>query len=100
MHDGLGGVFSNFIILLLGLFWVLKSNMREPDTVFLMIFLSAGLVPLFFGNWAIQTRLFYDMPFEIPAAISLYYISKRSGSILCRTSRLLHGFLRYLCLLS
>ena len=79
MYHGLGGVFSNFIILLLGLFWVLKSNMRKPYTVFLIIFLSAGIVPLFFGNWTIQTRIVYDMPFEIPAAISLYYISKRSG---------------------
>jgi hypothetical protein len=82
MHHSLGGVFSNFIILTLGLFWVLKSNMREPTTVFLMIFLSAGLVPLFFGTWAIQARVFYNIPFEIPAAIALYYISSRSGSIL------------------
>jgi len=82
MHHGLGGVLSNFIILILGLFWVFKSNMREPGTAFLMIFLSAGLVPLFFGSWAIQTRVFYDMPFEIPAAIALFYISSRSGSTL------------------
>ena len=82
MHHSLGGVFSNFIILTLGLFWVLKSNMREPSTIFLMIFLSAGLVPLFFGTWAIQARVFYNIPFEIPAAIALYYISSRSGSIL------------------
>ena len=82
MHGGLGGVFSNFIILILGLFWVLKSNMREPGTVFLMIFLSAGLVPLYIGSWTLQTRVLYDMPFEIPAAIALYYISSRSGSIL------------------
>jgi hypothetical protein len=82
MHHSLGGVFSNFIILTLGLFWVLKSNIREPNTIFLMIFLSAGLVPLFFGSWDIQARAFYDMPFEIPAAIALYYISNRSGSIL------------------
>jgi hypothetical protein len=82
MHHSLGGVFSNFIILTLGLFWVLKSNMREPSTIFLMIFLSVGLVPLFFGSWDIQARAFYDMPFEIPAAIALYYISNRSGSIL------------------
>jgi hypothetical protein len=82
MHYGLGGVLSNFIILTLGLFWVFKSNMREPGAAFLMIFLSAGLVPLFFGSWAIQARVFYDMPFEIPAAIALYYISRRSGSML------------------
>jgi hypothetical protein len=82
MHHSLGGVFSNFIILILGLFWVLKSNMREPATIFLMIFLSAGLVPLFVGNWSIQSRVFYDMPIEIPAAIALYYISKRLDSML------------------
>jgi hypothetical protein len=82
IYHSLGGVFSNFIILTLGLFWILKSNMHEPPTIFLMIFLSAGLVPLFFGNWEIQARVFYDMPFEIPAAISLYYISKRLNSIL------------------
>jgi hypothetical protein len=82
MHGGLGGVFSNFIILILGLFWVLKSNMREPSTAFLMIFLSAGLVPLYIGSWTLQVRVLYDMPFEIPAAIALYYISSRSRSIL------------------
>jgi hypothetical protein len=82
MHDSLGGVFSNFIILLLGLFWVLKSNMREPGNLFLVIFLSAGIVPLTFGLWVLQTRVLYDIPFEIPAAIALYYISSRSGSML------------------
>jgi hypothetical protein len=82
MHHSFGGVFSNFIILTLGLFWVLKSNIREPSNAFIMIFLSAGLVPLFFGSWVVQARVFYNMPFEIPAAIALYYISKRSDSIL------------------
>ena len=77
MHYTLGGIFSNFIILILGLFWVLKSNMREPGTIFLMIFLSVGLVPLFIGGWLLQTRVFYNVPFEIPAAIALYYISTR-----------------------
>jgi hypothetical protein len=81
MHDSLGAVFSNFIILVLGLIWVLKSNLREPGTVFLMIFLSIGLIPLFFGNWTLQARIFYNIPFEIPAALSLYYLKNRSGSI-------------------
>jgi hypothetical protein len=82
MHHTLGGVFSNFIILILGLFWVLKSNLRKPSNVFLIIFFSTGIIPLFFGGWVIQARVFYNMPIEIPAAIALYYISKRSGSVL------------------
>jgi hypothetical protein len=81
-HESFGGVFSNFIILILALFWVLKSNMRNPGTVFLMIFLSVGLLPLYIGSLTLQTRVFYDIPFEIPAAIALYYISTRSGSML------------------
>ena len=88
MHHSLGGVFSNFIILGLGLFWILKSNMREPATVYLMIFLSAGLVPMFFGSWAIQARVFYDVPFEIPATIALYYLSSRSRHITSDSSHL------------
>jgi hypothetical protein len=80
MHDSLGGVLSNFIILILGVFWVIKSNIREPSTVFLMIFLSVGMVPLIIGSWTLQVRILYDIPFEIPAAIALYYISARSGS--------------------
>ena len=82
IHESMGGAFSSFIIFILGLFWLLKSNMRDPATAFLMIFLSSGLVPLFFGSWGIQARVFYDMPFEIPAAIALYYVSTRLGSIL------------------
>jgi hypothetical protein len=56
--------------------------MHEPTTIFLIIFLSTGIIPLFVGSWGIQARVFYDVPFEIPAAIALYYISRRSGSIL------------------
>jgi hypothetical protein len=81
-HESFGGVFSNFIILILALFWVLKSNLRNTCTVFLMIFLSVGLLPLYIGSLTLQTRVFYDIPFEIPAAIALYYISTRSGSML------------------
>jgi hypothetical protein len=56
--------------------------MRAPGAIFLIIFLSIGIVPLFVGSWVIQARVFYDIPFEIPAAIALYYISRRSDSIL------------------
>lgn len=82
MHDIFGGVFSNFIILLLALFWVFTSNMREPAVVFLMIYFSVGLLPLLVGSLTIQARVFYDMPIEIPAAISLYHIARRTGSLL------------------
>lgn len=77
------GQFSNFIILMLGVFWIFFANLREKSTIFLMSFLSLGILPLFFGNWVIQSRVFYDIPFQIPAAIALVYLKKQeNGNLL------------------
>ena len=78
-----GGLFSNFIILILGVFWIFLANLRQQSNIFLFCFLSVGILPLFFGNWIIQSRVFYDIPFQIPAAIALAYIKKQeNGNIL------------------
>jgi hypothetical protein len=73
----LGGLFGNFIILALGVYWLFRANRAEPYNIFIMIFLSLGIVPLFFSDWILQTRVFYNIPFQIPAAIGLYYIVKQ-----------------------
>jgi len=79
----LGGQFSNFLFLILGLYWLIHSNLRQPSNILIAIFLSVGVIPLFLGNWLIQTRVFYDIPFQIPAAIGLTYIKKQAtGSII------------------
>jgi hypothetical protein len=74
-----GGLFSNFIILVLGLYWLIYSNLRQPSTILIMIFLSLGIIPLFLGDWVIQTRVLYDIPFQIPAAIALTYVKKQTN---------------------
>ena len=84
MHQKLGGIFGNSIILGLVSFWVLKFASKEPVAIFLMIYFSLGLVTLFFGAWSVQSRVLYNIPFEIPAAIAIWHIaekSKSSGSI-------------------
>jgi hypothetical protein len=68
--------FSNIIILILGLYWLFRSKMADPFNIFLIIFLSIGIFPLFLGNWEVQSRVFYNIPFQIPAAIALAYIHK------------------------
>jgi hypothetical protein len=73
----LGGLFGNFIIMALGLYWLFRANLVEPYNIFIMIFLSIGIVPLFFGDWILQSRVFYNIPFQIPAAIALNYIIKQ-----------------------
>jgi hypothetical protein len=71
-----GASFSNAIILSLGLYWLFRSKMGDPTNTFLLIFLSVGIFPLFFGNWLVQSRIFYNIPFQIPAAIALAYINR------------------------
>jgi hypothetical protein len=78
----LGGLFGNTIILGLGLYWLYRANYLEPYNIFIMIFLSVGIIPLFFGDWTIQWRVFYNIPFQIPAAIGLSYIKQQSRGIM------------------
>jgi hypothetical protein len=72
-----GGLFGNFIILSLVLYWLYRSNLKSTSTIFLVIFLSVSSLTLFFGDWQLQNRVRYDIPFQMPAAIALFYI--RSG---------------------
>jgi hypothetical protein len=69
-----GGLFANFIILGLGLYWLARTEVADRTSIFLMVFLSVGILPFLFGEWVIQTRVFYDLPFQIPAAIALTHI--------------------------
>lgn len=77
-----GGIFANFIIFGLGLYWLFKTRMKEPVSTFIMVFLSVGILPFLFGEWVIQTRVFYNIPFQIPAAIALFHVGRQSGGLL------------------
>jgi hypothetical protein len=74
VNSGLGGILGNSVVLLLGLYWVLRSNYRIPSTLFLLIFLAMAIIPLFFGDWIIQSRTLYMIPFQLPASLGLTYI--------------------------
>jgi hypothetical protein len=79
IHIYLGGQFSNFIILGLCLYWLFLSDLNKTSNIFIAIFLSIGILPLFFGNWALLNRVFYDIPFQIPAAIALTHLKEQSN---------------------
>jgi hypothetical protein len=81
-EHALGGILGNSIILGLGIYWIFRANYLEPYNIFLIIFLSMGILPLFFGEWTIQSRVFYNIPFQIPAAIGLNYVQQQSRGIL------------------
>ena len=76
-HVFAGGVFGNFLILSLCIFWLLRSNLRVMPNLFIAIFLSIGILPILFGDEVIQSRVLYDISFQIPAAIGLFYLSNQ-----------------------
>jgi hypothetical protein len=78
VHIHIGGLFSNFVILGLCLYWLFFSKMRRTSDIFIITFMSVGILPLFFGDWIIQTRILYNIPFQIPAAIGLTYIKRQN----------------------
>jgi hypothetical protein len=81
IHTFLGGLFSNFVVLVLCLFWLYKSRTIDLSSIFLMAYLSVGLLPFLFGDWVIQTRVLYNIPFQIPAAIAIAYLARKSKGI-------------------
>jgi hypothetical protein len=83
VYSFLGGQFSNFIIFSLGLCWAFQSNTRDISTKFLMIFMSIGLIAFLIGDYRVQARIFYDIPFQIPAALALSSLWKsQRGSLI------------------
>jgi hypothetical protein len=54
-------------------------NITKRFAGFLVIFLSIGIIRLFLGNWSVQARVLYDIPFQLPAAIGLDYKLKKSN---------------------
>jgi len=45
------------------------------------------------GDWVLQSRILYEIPFQIPAAISLYYIGRKNGKMIFIALLLITGYL-------
>ncbi len=71
-----GGIFGNFLILSLCIYWLVRSDLREMPNLFIAIFLSIGILPILFGGEVIQSRVLFNISFQIPAGIALFYLSK------------------------
>jgi len=65
------------LVLLLCVYWLVRSNFNSTRDIFIGIFFSIALFPLLFGNDIIQSRVLYNIPFQIPAAIGLMYFFNR-----------------------
>ena len=79
----LGGIFGNIIILALALYPAIFLSYRNVAGIFILLFLSIGILPLFFGDLIVQSRVLYDIPFQIPAALTISALfTKTNGRLL------------------
>jgi hypothetical protein len=78
----LGGILGNSLILLLVLYWVYVSKLKEKATILIILFLSLSILPIIFADTDVQSRILFEIPFQIPAAIGLYHIKARYGNAL------------------
>jgi len=78
-HLYMAGLLGNPIILILVLMWLINYSNRHNYSMLIMVFFSMSILPILFGEQEIQTRFYYEIPFQIPAAIALTVILKRYG---------------------
>jgi hypothetical protein len=78
----LAGQIANPIILMLVIYWLYSTKIKESYTIFLIVFFSLYAFPLLFGDESIQARFFYEIPFQLPAAIALTVVRGKIGSFL------------------
>jgi len=70
----LGGFLTNSALILLLFLWTLKSNYMKNSDRFFLSFIFVAILPILFGDFLVQSRLFYTIPFQIPASLMLYSI--------------------------
>jgi hypothetical protein len=70
-----GGYYTNIIMLLLVLLWVVNVR-KDLDYMLLASFIYVGSLPILFGDYVVQTRVFYNIPFSIAASYIIVRILK------------------------
>lgn len=90
-----GGIYANIAILGLGLYWLIRCNPKDLASIFSLIFMSSAIVPLFIGDWVLQSRVIYEIPFQMPAAIGLFFIWKDNQKLIAIAIILIAGYLSF-----
>ncbi len=71
----LGGLLGNFLMLALAAYFAVTINAdKNPFLYILLIFFSIGLFGLFLGNYIMLSRLIFNMPIQVAAALSILNI--------------------------
>jgi hypothetical protein len=81
-HFTLAGLVGSPIILLLLVYWLLIAKTKEKNAIFFLIFFSLFAIPFIFGDQQIQSRFYFEIPVQIPAAIALMTLRERTGPLI------------------
>lgn len=77
-----GGLFSNVMIPILCIAFLISLH-RQNNNIYLYIIVSIlflGTLSVFLGGIEFKTRILYNIPFQIPAAIGLFILYERTKS--------------------
>ncbi|MGQ0637733.1 MAG: hypothetical protein ACT4N1_00005 [Nitrososphaerota archaeon] len=78
MHYYVGGFLTNAAILVFAFVWTFYAKYEKTFDRILLASLFAGALPLVFGDEVLQSRVYYDMPVHIVAAIAIWRILNRN----------------------
>lgn len=81
----LAGQFGNSIIYLLVIYWLFNNDLKNITNIVILAFLTLPLIPIFFGDSVIMSRVLFEIPFQIPAAIALTSIMNHKGKLIVYT---------------
>ena len=79
MHYYVGGFFANTALLAFTFLWAIYAKYENTFDRIILAALLAGAIPLVFGDFVLQSRIFFDMPIHIAAAIAIYRIVNTRG---------------------
>ena len=73
--------FSNVILLGLSVWWLLTIQRFNPSNILLLLFLSVEILPILFGDPLLQSRVLYDIPIQIIAALGLVSVRNKTNAL-------------------
>ena len=80
----LGGIFGNVLMLSLGVYCAILLRYRNVSSFFIMVFLAIGILPLFFGDKVVQSRVLYIIPSRYLPLLALTSVfTSRYGKLIC-----------------
>lgn len=77
----LAGLIGNPIILIFVIYWIFISRIKEKEDFLLLVFISIISIPILFTDYVVLSRIIYEIPFQIPAAIAIIHFRKYFGNI-------------------